>query len=675
MRRTIVLALLFPVRARAQDYETRVVGEDDDAAVPSTFVSTIRPSDDTRAGGTVAEALDALPGVRVRSLGGLGSFGTVSIRGSTGSQVRILLDGIPLATSVTAVTSVGDVSLDSLSEIRVHRGAAPPALGGGAIGGVVELRTPEPGRDPRFEASAGGGSFDTLRFSALEVGRLDAVRYTAFAGAGYTKGDFEFYDDRETPFVGSDDRTAIRLNDDAREIGGGLGVSAIPAEAFLLESGGSLFSKEQGLPGRGAFQAKEARLATERVLLQTTLTRFFDSGSLGLRLQGRTQRDLFADPAGEIGLGNQRTDDLDLFGAATILASARLGRSRLSAAGGGEWERFESENALGLAATEGEPIRRVAFLASEVDVGVGARVVLSPLVRLRAVEDSYRVVETAGGARPVSDEPHVRVLVSPRLGARFLVTQVLSLRASAGRDDREPTFEELFGDRGTIVGNPALVPESAWTADAGTALELPTFRLEAGVFLTEAEDLIQLVQASIRTVRPVNLGRTRVRGAELGASARGPLGTRATVAYTLTDSQILSDIPSQRGRRVPGRPLHDARVVLEERRGSLRTAVDADFVAGNFLDAANYQATPARVFVGASVGYAPPWARGFSVALTVRNLLDHQVETVPIHPAPPGGPDEAPQAVSDYAGFPLPGRSVFVTLRYRQTLNPKGATR
>jgi iron complex outermembrane receptor protein len=675
VRRTFLLPILLAAgRARAQQYESRVVGEEEPDTVPSTYASTVRPEDDPRAGASVAEALDALPGVRVRSIGGLGSFATVSIRGSTGSQVRVLLDGIPLATSATGVAGIGDLSLDSFAEIRVHRGAAPPSLGGGAIGGVVELVTPEPGRDPRFEASLGAGSFDTLRLSTLEVGRTDGLRYTALAATGYTKGDFSFYDDRETPYDAGDDRTSLRTNDDAREVEGGLSISSAPADRWLLETGGSLFAKEQGLAGRAAFQAGEARLATLRVLAQGTLTRFFDRGSVGLRLQGRAHRDLFDDPAGEIGIGEQRTDDLTRAGAATLLASMRLLPVRISLAAGGEWERFEPEDELGPGAADGRPTRRVAMAALEVDVSLGRRLVLSPLARIRIVEDSYRVVSSAGGDRAVPGDPAARVLFSPRLGARLAASRAATLRASFGRDHREPTFEELFGDRGQLLGNPSLEPESAWSGDLGIALVLRHARLDAGVFQTEADDLIQLVQTSIRTVHPVNLGRTRIRGVEAGASVEGPAGTRASAADTLTDSEILSDIPSQRGNQVPGRPLHDARVVLEERVRWLRAAIDADLLAGNYLDAANRRETPARVFFGATVCVDPAWALGFSLAVSVRNVLDHRVETVPIRPAPPGGPTESPEAVSDYAGFPLPGRSVFALLRFRDPRTPKGAT-
>ncbi len=654
-----------PSFAQEGDFETRVVGEPDEPGVPSASVSVVRPEDDPRAGATVAEALDALPGVRVRSIGGLGSFATVSIRGSTGAQVAVLLDGIPLATSATGVANVGELSLESLEEIRVHRGAAPPSLGGGAIGGVVDLRTHAAGRKPRSSASGTAGSFDTVRFFALERARVGDVRASAFAGSGYSLGDFEFYDDRGTPQNVDDDRTSARQNADTRDVEGGIGVSTEVADRWLLESGASLHAREQGLPGLGAFQADTARLATERTLARMALTRFFAGASLGVRVQGQVRTDRLDDREGEVGVGNQLTDDRTLAGSATALGSARTRLGRTEVAAGAEWDRYAPEDALG-SRGGGDAVRRALVLAAMHDAGfAGGRAVVTPMLRLRRTADEFVVEETIIGPRAAAGDPPERITVSGGVGAQVRAAEGLTLRAGARTDAREPTFEELFGDRGVIVGNADLGPERADTIDGGAALEGDSVRVDLGAFWTEAEDLIQLVQNSQRTAIPVNLGRARIRGVETGLSIEGPGRMWTTFAYTLMDAENRSRIPSQRGNRVPGRPLHDARVAIGQRIGPARFGVDLDLVAGNFVDPANRQETPPRTLFGATAGVTPRWAAGFSLDVTVRNLLDQRAESVPVRPAPPGGLAETPQPIADYAGFPLPGRSVFATLRYR----------
>ena len=43
----------------------------------------------------------------------------------------------------------------------------------------------------------------------------------------------------------------------------------------------------------------------------------------------------------------------------------------------------------------------------------------------------------------------------------------VTLAAHAGATARPPSFVELYGDRGAFLGDPILLPESAWTVDAG----------------------------------------------------------------------------------------------------------------------------------------------------------------------------------------------------------------
>jgi outer membrane cobalamin receptor len=51
----------------------------------------------TAAQASVADLISSEAGVRIRSRGGLGSFTSVSLRGSEESEVTVLLDGVPLS--------------------------------------------------------------------------------------------------------------------------------------------------------------------------------------------------------------------------------------------------------------------------------------------------------------------------------------------------------------------------------------------------------------------------------------------------------------------------------------------------------------------------------------------------------------------------------------------------
>src|SRR3546814_20873800 len=74
------------------------------------------------------------------SSGGLGSYGEASLRGSSGRQVRILLDGLPLDTGGGDATSLSLISPFLLERVDVYQGRVPVGLGSG-LAGPINLHT------------------------------------------------------------------------------------------------------------------------------------------------------------------------------------------------------------------------------------------------------------------------------------------------------------------------------------------------------------------------------------------------------------------------------------------------------------------------------------------------------------------------------------------------------
>ena len=136
----------------------RVEGEG--VSLPSDltgFVTTIRADDFASRVTSVTELLAQSVGLHVRSYGGLGAFATVSIRGSTAEQVNIYVDGVLLNPALGGGVNLADFSLSSIDSIEVYRGFTPSFLGGGAIGGAINIRTKKPG--PGRAVASGSLSF------------------------------------------------------------------------------------------------------------------------------------------------------------------------------------------------------------------------------------------------------------------------------------------------------------------------------------------------------------------------------------------------------------------------------------------------------------------------------------------------------------------------------------
>jgi iron complex outermembrane receptor protein len=219
------------------------------------------------------------------------------------------------------------------------------------------------------------------------------------------------------------------------------------------------------------------------------------------------------------------------------------------------------------------------------------------------------------------------------------------------------------------VGNEGLQAERGTAVDGGVVFDLQRPHLDAYAhvagFWTRSEDLIQWVSAG-SVSRPENVGAAVVRGVETSAhvSPRNRALT-ATANYTLTDSADRTDDASRRGQPLPGRPRHNlfGRVTTGwewKVRGievEPRLLYTLDYIASNFLDPSGRFEVPRRALQG--VGAEIHLGRRVHFAVEVRNLLDVRTGQVTL---PLARPTSIIVPISDFLGYPLPGRSVLAQL-------------
>ena len=226
------------------------------------FVARIRVGERHNRVSTLASLLSMAVGVRVKQYGGLGGFATVSIRASAASHVNVLLDGLPINDPYTGASNLADFALGGLERVDVYRGFTPGSLGGGAIGGTINLitATPTDASEWRlhFDIAESAGSFGTTRHKASAWSKGKHLSLFGHMTRLRSDGNFDFFDDNDTPFNTGDDATTQRLNNDLSRFNGlakatvsfdGLGSSSVMFEGQR---------SEVGIPGRGANQSVTA---------------------------------------------------------------------------------------------------------------------------------------------------------------------------------------------------------------------------------------------------------------------------------------------------------------------------------------------------------------------------------------------------------------------------------
>lgn len=627
--------------------EVRVSGtrlHEAERRLPSGSVTVLETGTSGRALETLAEVLGDAAGVRVQQYGGLGAFSTVSLRGSPASQVAFFLDGQPLGGAAHGVVNLGDLPASAIERVEVYRGSSPLELGLAGAAGAINLVTSTQGG--RRSARIAGGSFGTWEATGDAGAGDDRLSGLIHAGYQRSRGDFTYLDDNGTPFNPDDDGLSTRENN--RFASGSLLANATwrPDERWRLGAHLDLFDKAQGVPGIGAVPAYQTHLDYLRARARIEAGRIGEGAVPGMRMAATLGREhtQFRDPAAELGLGVHDSDDRAGDGALALdLDWQELPGSLAFSAGGAvrrEWARLSDS---GDAFADPPGSRRVtaggeAGLQWRPHQG---RVIVHGAARADRLHDQLHWVGTAGltGASDVT-----RTLFSPQLGVRWEVMSSLALRANAASAERPPDFMELFGNQGSVIGNPGLRPEHTRNADVGLswthAWERGSLALDAAHFESRGEDLVVYIHYSQSSVRAENISRARIRGQELSLRVTTPKHVGMTGGLTHLDTRDEGPVPYWHGNQLPLRPALQAFARLDWTAGSVRAVADLEYIGPNYRDRANLRPVDERLPFGAAISFAPGLA-GLRWTLEGKNLGNDRI--------------------ADVAAFPLPGRSLFAS--------------
>ena len=623
-------------------------------ADPTAFATVVDITDqDIDEFKTVAQVLAETVGVQVRSFGGLGDFATVSIRGSTAAQVQLYLDSVPLTRARSGTVNLAHLPLDPLESIEIYRGTTPISVGASALGGVVQLVTLDPGDRPMFSLLTGGGSFGTRKVSLTGSAREGDTGWLVSTTYFGSEGDFPYPDDNGTPLNPHDDAEK-RRESNAFNWGDAMFkvVQDVSPETQLVAFA-EVFTNAAQVPGLGSLDRPTGASLFDLRLLDYLRLDMADVAGTGIATDSTLwfvyEQERFDDPHGRVGLGVQDTNNrnfapgFSLHGAfqeALHLLEARVDLSgeiflprddaRPSPAG-----PTQSRFLLDLAAGD-----TLMFLDDDL--------LLDAQLRFELAADEFARDTAALRPLPVEPQGGTFDLFTPRLGASYRAAEGVWLKANAGRYGRVPTFTELFGNRGTVIGNPALAPEEGINVDAGVEARfrdvgfLEALSLEPVFFWRDVDDLILLRRNSQSAATFVNIGRAEVTGVEIAGSAAAEWGTRLTVAWTWQDAR--NHTGARDGRQLPGLAQSSGYVRLDQIVGPALPYYELTFDSGNFLDEDNFLDVAPRQIHTIGMEWSLP-KQGLTFTVEVANLTDNQV--------------------ADVAGFPLPGLSVLGTLAWR----------
>ncbi|MBU4345821.1 MAG: TonB-dependent receptor [Candidatus Omnitrophica bacterium] len=126
----------------------------------------------------LAGVLTEITSVNISNYGGLGATKTIRMRGSTASQVLVLVDGRPINNPRDGQAELSNILLENIDRIEVMHGPGSSLYGAGAMGGTVNIITKKPPKEKQkteFTTSFGTSRIYIERLS--HGGRISRLGY------------------------------------------------------------------------------------------------------------------------------------------------------------------------------------------------------------------------------------------------------------------------------------------------------------------------------------------------------------------------------------------------------------------------------------------------------------------------------------------------------------------
>lgn len=627
------------VTAEKSDFRT---GDVDTEQTPA-FFSVIKREQFEGKMEDLSQVIEKESGIQIRQSGGLGSFSTVSLRGSSGEQVIVCIDGIPLNDAAGGGVNLGNISLSDVESVEIYRGTIPVHFGKSSVGGLVNIKTLRTKDGFRASAGAGYGSFNTQSFNAFLSHKPGQWDYLISADDLSSDNDFDMLNDKGTEWNTADDRWEKRHNAgfDQTNILGKLGCDF--TDSVRADFQYQRFSKDQHLPNWINRPQADTALETARQIAGLKLTAnnitsyHLDTAA---RLSYSRVKEIYDDRNGYLGLsGNEYNEYV------TERYDAGFFLERLTASNAFNFtldlwhETYDFKNLLGEDAPDEKSRRSYAAGVQNTFMLFQEKLMITPGCR-------YTVIRDQSDADDISrDEDYF----SPQIGIKYGPLDWLTFKSNAAKYIREPSFFELFGDRGFFYGNEELKAEKGLNIDIGFEIVYQGKSSESGIqrislnadyFSSDTDDLITRVY-SHGYGKAVNISSARIRGIEAGLRLDFLKYFRLTANATWQDPENQTEKKDLKGKNLPGRFETAYAAKIEWKYSGF--GIYAEYIAESnmYYDAANLLKAENKAEISAGLSWL---YKSVLLTLEAKNIGDDLYE--------------------DFNGYPLPGRSYFFSIKF-----------
>lgn len=539
---------------------------------------------------TIADVLTHLNSISISNYGGPGALKTVRMRGSTASQVLVLVDGRPINSPRDGEVDLSAIPVDNIDRIEVLRGPASGLYGSSALGGTIHIITKRPPKEGQAtDISSSFGTFRTYQ-ERLNHGRK-IKNFGYFFSSGYTRSE-GIRDNSE--FDAND--ASLRMEYDLTE-----------SQKISVNTG--FYRSLAGAPGLLSSVDLDDRQRAKKSFVDANWALSLDPDTnFSLKFYHNYDRLEFTEnTAGSIfdtafkkDIHTTKTRGIDL------QADKRF-NERWRAVAGANYVTNTNDSTTAAK-------HRYTVLAGYIDNEF----------------NFSEKFETHMGVR-LDRYSNFGLQASPSANALYRLNDKNQLHGLIGRSFRAPTFNDLYWpDDGWSRGNPNLKPEKGTTGELGLKTQFhDRFSTDLTYFRSFYEDLIQWAPESadpLAAWTPSNVSSAVIEGVELQGRFSVTDDIALSAGYTYQSAKN-----DKSHKFLIYQPKHKAVFSLEHKNIlGWKAGLNGQWTGLRYHDAANTVKLDGYFTLG--IQASKKWKCGLTYFLSIQNALNRQYESIRDYP-------------------------------------------
>lgn len=614
---------------------------DVDHARYSGFHRSIEQDDFIYSFTSVPDLLNKEAGIQVRQSGGLGSFSSTSIRGSTGKQINFYLDGMQLNSLQNGSFNIGLIPSNIIESIDIYPDITPIQLSNAALGGAINIKTLNESDERHGQISLGYGSYGSKKVELSYLDQWQDWHVTAALGHIQAEQDYDFLSENKTPLVPGDD-VMTELYNNAYESDNILLKIKNDQLQFMLQH--SKADKEIPAIDSGSNSpSNDASLSSGLANIQLQYQWDFDKLYSSHRFFLLNNNSTFKDIQGSIGLGNTKYFDNneDQYGYSGVIQYDTKSHTLSASITVTNYDFTLTDKHSNLETAKSNRQYVLAAIQDEWFLWDGDMQINTTLRHLYN-KDQFDMLSTLI-TDSVSDEENSFSETGYQLGLIKALNENFYLKSNVSHQVRIPTLFEQFGNQGLSEGNHELETETSDNFDIGISFTQKSLDAQLIYFYKNPDNIIVTLYNSRGIGRPKNIGDAIIYGLEGELYWKPSRHFDSNLRLTLMDSKNNSEINSQNGKKLPGLYHQILYADISGYWGPTKTTLSATVEDDLYYDPANSESEkPAqKELINLNIRYQ---LQQHTFDLLANNLTDQQYQ--------------------DFNRMPTPGFTVFLTWNY-----------